>query len=253
MSLLGSTPQQMNGAPIAPRPGRSITLVLSAMLTGLLSLSCAAAGGTALERAELTPDAPLTSDGLAMVRSTPRARLWVRPDHNLGRYDNIQVTGIGFQYGQGQTRLNESQEARVGEMLVEALTSITEGTPVGESATPGPCVVSLQLGLKDIFLHLGEAAEGSSISYVSSFGSATMVVEFRDSTSQETLLRYAANRGLGGGPGTGQVGANLGRLGKALGRMVTDMTTELQTIVPDTLDRAESECNDGIYRMTGRG
>jgi len=256
MSLPGSTSHPSGGALAAPAGRRSparVFAITAVVAAALLGLSCASAGGSGLERAELTPDAPLTSDGLAMVRSTPRARLWVRPDHHLGRYDAIQVTGIGFQYGQGQTRLNDSQEEQVGEMLVDAIASITEGTPVGESATSGPCVVSLQVGLKDIFLHLGEASQGSSISYVSSFGSATMVVEFRDSTSQETLLRYAANRGLGGGPGTGQIGANLGRLGKALGRMVTDMTTELQTIVPDTTVRNESECNDGIYRMTGRG
>ena len=195
----------------------------------------------------------LTSDGLKMVRSTPRSKLWIRPDHHIGRYDDIIITGIDFAYGQGQTHLDEGQESEVGEMLVNAIGGITKNSPVGKATTIGPCVVALQLGLKDIQLHLGETSGGSSISYVRSFGSATMIVEFRDSTTDTTLLRYAANRGLGSGQGTGRVGANMGKLGRALGEMVTDMTTELQMIVPATTNRPKSECNDGIYELTGRG
>lgn len=194
----------------------------------------------------------MTSDGLVMVNETPRSKLWVKPDHNLGRYDDVLVAGIAFAYAQGQERLNAGQEEQVGDMLVSAVNGITEGTPVGRANEPGECVVALELGLKDIRLHIGQA-EGSAISYVSSFGEATMIVEFRDSLSEETLVRYAAHRGLGGGQGSGRMGANLGRLGRALSDMVTDMVTELQTIVPDTTERAETSCNDGIYKMTGRG
>jgi hypothetical protein len=176
----------------------------------------------------------------------------VKTDHHIGRYDDILVTGIGFAYGNGQDALSPEQEKQVGLMLKSAISKITEGGPVGQATEAGPCVVSIQLGLKDILLHIGETS-GSSISFVSSFGSATMVVEFRDSLTDVPLLRYAANHGLGGGPGTGQMGANLGRLGRALGEMVTDMTTELQTIVPDTTVRSETECNNGIYKQTGRG
>ncbi len=48
------------------------------------------------------------------------------------------------------------------------------------------------------------------------------------------------------------MGANLPRLGRALGDMVTDMTLELQKITPSTTVRTETECNDGIYKLTGR-
>ena len=113
--------------------------------------------------------------------------------------------------------------------------------------------MAIQLGLKDMRLHVNDSgASGSSISYVNSFGSATMIIEFRDSRTDEVLIRYASHRGLGGGPGTGRVGANLPRLGRALGGMVTDMTLELQKITPSTTVRTETECNDGIYKLTGR-
>lgn len=222
------------------------------MLLPLALLACA--GTRSADELGDVASAPveLTSDGLELVRSTPRSRLWVKPDHALGQYDDILVTGIGFAYGSGQERLNDAQEEQIGSMLRQALAGITKDSPVGQVAEEGPCVVALQLGLKDIFLHISETS-GSSVSYVSSFGSATMVVEFRDSTTDVPLLRYAANRGLGGGPGTGQLGANLTRLGRALGNMVEDMITELQTTVPDTTVRPETECNDGIYKLTGRG
>ncbi len=243
-----------NRRPESPRATRAVMILLGGVVG--LTLSACASTPTAPPDASATLEAikagKMTSDGLVMVNETTRSRLWVKPDHNLGRYDDVFVAGIAFAYAQGQERLDSDQEAQVGDMLLKAVSGITEGTPVGQAENPGECVVALELGLKDIRLHIGQA-EGSSTSFVSSFGEATMVVEFRDSLTDETLVRYAAHRGLGGGQGSGRMGANLGRLGRALGDMVTDMVTELQTIVPTTTERAETICNDGIYKMTGRG
>ena len=233
-------------------PARAFECLALALLTAF-AISCAGQKSIDVED-DLTPEAaPLfTSDGLQLVRSTPRSRLWVKPDHHIGRYDSILVTGIGFRYGSGQQRLDSGQESKVGSMLQEAIRGITADSPVGTSDEPGPCVVSLRLGLKDIYLHITQNT-GSSVSFVSSFGSATMIVEFRDSTTDVPLLRYAANRGLGGGPGTGRIGAHLGKLGGALSEMIADMTIELRAIVPATTVRPETECRDGIYKLTGRG
>lgn len=236
-----------------PRDARRRLAWIGAVLLGLPLVGCSGTEGPTPSPPPVeVDDVELTSDGLALVSSSKRSRLWVRPDHHIGRYDDVLIAGIGFQYGQGQERLDPAQEDEVGNMLKQALVDFTEGTPVGTAYEPGECVVAIELGLKDIYLHMSETS-GSSISYVSSFGSATMVVEFRDSLTDTPLVRYAANRGLGGGPGTGRIGANLARLGKALGEMVTDMTTELQSIVPTTTVRRETVCNDGIYKMTGRG
>jgi hypothetical protein len=238
---------------------RLSNLVLLISSLGLVSITACtttnpnSAGGAAHTLPSLPAEpVALTSDGMQVVDSSRRKHLWVRPDHHIGRYDNVLVTGIGFAYQKGQERLNAEQEAELGQILAGAIGRITVDGPVGPAAEAGPCVVALQVGLRDIVLHITKEQPGSSISFVSSFGSATMIVEFRDSTTKLPLVRYAVNRGLGGGPGTGQVGANLDRLGDTLGQMVTDMTTELQTIVPSTTVRPETECNDGIYRLTGR-
>ena len=60
-------------------------------------------------------------------------------------------------------------------------------------------------------------------------------------------------RSLGGGPGTGQAGANLPQLGRTLGEIVTGMVDELAKIVPTTTGERTHECKDGIYALTGRG
>lgn len=230
---------------------RSASLLAMMLVSGLLACSSTPETSPPLE---IPDEAELTASGLALVRKTPRSMLWVRPDHHVGQYDDVLVTGVGFTYDSGQTPLSPQQETQVQEMLIDAVNAFTEPpSPVGRAAEPGPCVLAIQLGLKDMRLHVNEAAAtGSSISFVDSFGSATLLMEFRDSTSDQLLIRYASHRGLGGGPGTGRVGANLPRLGRTLGEMVTDMTEELQTITPTTTVRSETECNGGIYKLTGR-
>jgi hypothetical protein len=195
-----------------------------------------------------------TSDGLELVRTTKRSVLWVKPDHHLGRYDDVLVQLAGFLYADGQAPLDAEQEKEVGRLLVESLARITDAGPVGMTRTPGPCTVVVNVGLKDLRLHTaGDHPGGSSSSYVTSFGSATLVVEFRDSLTGTPLVRYMAARGLGGGPATGRAGANLPRLGRTLGEIVTGMVDDLARIVPSTTGRVEHQCNDGIYALTGRG
>jgi hypothetical protein len=223
-------------------PGRCLSLVAMAAL--MSALACA--DGPRLREPEVT------EDGLVQVSDKTRSRLWVRPDHHIGRYDQILIKGIGFDYSKGQERLEENQEAEIGKMLSSAMGAFTESGPVSRATEEGPCVVAVVLGLKDLRFHTSGGA-GSNVSYVTSFGSATMIVEFRDSLTDQPLLRYAANRGLGDGPASGQRGADLKRLGRALGDMVTDMTNELQQIVPTTTVRRQTECHDGIYKLTGRG
>lgn len=224
-------------------PCPSAFLSLASGLVALMLFGCGSTGSS-------TPE--VTKDGLVKVSGTGRAHLWIKPDHHIGRYDDILINAVGYQYGRGQDRLDSDQEAEITAMLEGALMGVAESEHVDIVEAKGPCVVAVNLGLMDLRLHTSSGAT-SQTSYVSSFGSATMIVEFRDSESEEALLRYVANRGLGGGPGDGTSGADLKRLGRALGSMVTDMTTELQRIVPDTTAKTEHECNDGIYKLTGRG
>ena len=238
------------------RTSRSVALLGAGLLAFGLStgpLGCASDGARPpVSSSARRGVAERTSDGLELAKSTKRSVLWVKPDHHLGRYDEVIVQVAGFLYASGQTPLSAAEETEVGEMLAGTLAGITANSPVRPTRTPGPCAVVVNVGLKDLRLHTS-AESGSSTSFVSSFGSATLVVEFRDSMTDAPLLRFMAARGLGGGPGTGRAGANLPRLGKTLGEIATEMVDELAVIVPSTTSKQAHECNDGIYALTGRG
>lgn len=230
-----------------------VLLVGLACLVGIGSGTFGCAGDAGSSRMP-PPVGAATINGLQLARSTKHSLLWVKPDHHLGRYDAVIVHVAGFLYADGQRPLEPAQEDEVSQILAGALAGITANGPVGIAETPGPCVVVVNIGLKDLRLHTSDTSSaGSNSSFVSSFGSATLVVEFRDSMSGTPLLRYMAARGLGGGPGMGQSGANLSRLGQTLGESVTEMVDELATIVPSTTAKQPHECRDGIYALTGRG
>lgn len=238
---------------LSARGRAGILLVGLAVLVGISGGTFGCAGDGRSSRATPPVGAP-SINGLQLARSTKHSLLWVKPDHHLGRYDDVIVHVAGFLYADDQRPLDPAQEDEVSQILAGALAGITANGPVGIAETPGPCVVVVNIGLKDLRLHTTDTSSGgSSSSFVSSFGSATLVVEFRDSVSGTPLLRYMAARGLGGGPGTGRSGANLARLGQTLGEIVTEMVDELATIVPSTTAKQAHECKDGIYALTGRG
>ena len=220
------------------------------MTLGLLFVSVVlVTTGCATDSASRQPET--TSDGMVMVTKTRQSTLWVKPDHHLGRYDNLLVNRIGFGYAKHQERLGPEDEAELARMLKGVILGLTQDGPVGIVTQSGPCVVAINLGMKDLRLvDLGSA--DSTYSFVSSFGSTTLIIEFVDSLSGEMLVRYVARRELGGGRETARSGVDLKRLGRALGGIVADMNKELQKIIPTTTSRPETECNDGIYKLTGR-
>jgi len=195
----------------------------------------------------------LTSDGLLMARRTRRSQLWVKPDHHLGRYDNVMLDRVGIGYAPGQEPLDADQEAQIVQMLQSVIVSLTQEGPVGIADEVGPCVVKINLGLKKLRLYDSEFTDSTS-SFVSSFGSTTMIIEFVDSLTDTLLVRYVASRDLPGGNKTGgQGGIDLKHLGRALGGTIASMNDELARVVPTTTVRSETQCNDGIYKLTGRG
>jgi hypothetical protein len=194
----------------------------------------------------------VTQDGLLKVRRTGRGHLWVNPEHRLGQYDDLLITGVGFRYKAGEERLSKHEEARIGEMLENTIRFDREGSPVGVTDKAGECVVAVTLGLMDLEFNEGDQSSGSRSSYVTSYGAATMVFEFRDSVSEMPLARYATRRGLGGGPDAGPSRVDLGRLEKALQRMLRDMAEDLYRIIPTSTQTGDHPCNNGLLKLSGR-
>lgn len=188
------------------------------------------------------------SDEFIEVDTEGRGLLLVRPDHQLGRYDDLLIERVGFRYQRGQRWLSLREEQRISDML----TAVVQGSPdgaVGIAHLPGPCVLSVQFYLTDLEIYDPDYGEGSTTSFVRSFGEATLVLELRDSLSDIPLARFLQRRKLGGGIASGTADASLRRLGKVVGVAMRDMGQQLQRLTPPTRGGWDAQCDGGMARV----
>lgn len=187
-------------------------------------------------------------DGMTKADTGGRGLLYVKAAHELGRYDYLMIEGIGFRYHPYQEPLHERQEEEISKMLLNAIKGRHGGT-VGITDEPGPCVVKVNFYLTDLQLYQSDLT-GSTTSYVSSFGSTLMVMELRDSMTDEPLARFLQLRNLGGGTDSGFRGANLHRLGRTIGSAMREMGSQLQEVIPPTTRFTDTHsCNMGMTRV----
>jgi hypothetical protein len=187
---------------------------------------------------------------LTRVETYGRGLLYVKPDHNLGRYDDLLVERVGFRYGPKQERLPDIDEDRIVTMLVDAIPESQDGV-IGVKTVPGPCVLSVNFYLKDLEFHEPYFDTDSATSYVSSYGKATMILELRDSMSHEPLARFVQRRDLGGGRMVASRGTTLSRLRQAITDGMRDMGNQLRKLTPPTAGSGnpDSECQGGMARV----
>lgn len=220
-------------------------VALATLLASLLgTLGCALP--KAAPRAESTA---WTAGELQPVDTRGRGTLLVRPDHQLGRYDDLLIEYVGFRYGEDQPWLSFEDEDRIHGILDGVVRGRQSGA-IGLTSEPGPCVLSLRFFVTDLELLDADFNATSTVSFVRSFGEATMVMELRDSLTDEPLARYRQRRSLGGGhnnqPGTR---ASLHRLRRAVTAAMRDMGNELQRITPPSTTSWEDECRGGMTRV----
>jgi len=221
---------------VHPLPLRLLALILGVSLLA----------GCAHWKGEDPPRRSL--DGLSQVKSYTRGNLYVRPDHQIGRYDDLMVHRIGFSYAANQRSLSESEEERIRNLLVGVIEKGSEDGTVGITSSPGRCVLKVDLYLVDLELKETEYT-GSHSSFVSSYGSATMVLELRDSMSDDPLARYVERRGLGGGGSIGNTGTQIHRLGRTIGSAMADMGRQLEKVIPPTAGTWDHSCKGGMARL----
>lgn len=148
-----------------------------------------------------------TFDGLVPVEKTRMDEAWVRPGFDPEAYSKIMFRGAGIEFRpvKRATRLrvgNQTQfpvsasdqerlEAIVTEEFRQQLTQV-EGYEITDSA--GPNTLVLVVGVKDVVSHIPPSLVGSHEVYLSEVGSATLVLEFRDSESGAVLVRGVDRR-----------------------------------------------------------
>lgn len=219
------------------RLGRTFIALSLAALVGSL-------GGCATPVPD--PDEPVvTSDGLVRIERAGPGVLLVRPDHSLGSYDDVLFKRIHIAYARGQHPLNDRDRARIIDTVLETATFGRGQGDIERVKSPGPCVLEMTLHLLDVQLR-ESVRSGSQSSYVSSFGTVTLVLELNDSETGRRLASYAERRSLGGGPDVGNTGVDARRFGKTMSSMTDNMVDALYDIVPGTTEMREHECRGNI-------
>lgn len=183
-------------------------LVLAVMLAavGFATASC-----TANPTVETGPDAEVTWDGLHRVDKTSMDAVWMKPDVDLSRYTGLVLAAAGMtlkpvEHGQrwwpgvdDQTEFPISAEnrQRLQEEMRKAFAEELSKTQRYEIVEqPGPGVLLLAGELLDVVSRVPPVDEcvGQCDVYLTDIGEATLVLELRDSVTNEVLVRAVDRR-----------------------------------------------------------
>ena len=165
-----------------------------AMLFSLLGLVAALAAGcasspsdsSALPAVSSAPPAakePIVAvDGLINKETTVGGNLFLREDHGIGGYDQFLIPEAVIFYRRGSRKLSGGMEQEFLATLEQTLYDAANDADVKIVREPARC--AMQISLAIINVDLNRRGKGFD-------GTMTLAMEFRDSVSGETLLRYA--------------------------------------------------------------
>ncbi len=174
-------------------------------------LLCIAGTLSAAPRLATGDDAEVTYDGLHRLERTVMDVAWVKPDLDLRAYDSLMLAGAGFAYkavdNQGRRYnprssetefyISEENRARLElEMREVFLEEMQELERYELVQTPGRGTLMLVVGVIDIVSGVPPVNQcvGRCDIYIREVGEATLVLELRDSMSNEILVRAADRR-----------------------------------------------------------
>lgn len=155
------------------------------------------------------PNAETTFDGLVRIDNARFAGAWIDPDVDLKKYTKIIPGGAEFEFRNVQ-KMSASTARRTNEKefwisdtnkqrLVDTVTEVfTEELQKSEHFTvtdePGPDALIIVGGLHDIVSQVPPQDVGRSEVWLRSVGEATLVIELRDSLSNEVVYRAVERR-----------------------------------------------------------
>lgn len=124
-----------------------------------------------------------TIDGLERVEIAMPGLLEIRPDHGIGSYDAILIPKTSLSYSRSwSARLTDEAERAFLRHLRQTLVDAVAAAAIPIETTPGQCVMTVSLTVHDLVVDPSDRAER--------LGQMILVMEFRDSSSRQTLLRY---------------------------------------------------------------
>lgn len=182
----------------------------------LLALAAAAvvvAGCAGEPTIQTGPNAETTFDGLVRIDNARFAAAWIDPDIDLTQYTKIIPGGAAFEFRNVQktsamaARYGNEREFWISDKNKQRLTELvsevfTEELQKSEHFTvtdePGPDTLIVQGALHDIVSRVPPEDVGRSEIYLRDLGEATLIVEIRDSLSNEVVYRAVERRAVQG-------------------------------------------------------
>lgn len=157
------------------------------------------------------PEAETTFDGLVRIDNARFAMAWVDPDIDLTQYNKIMPGGAEFEFRNVQKtsamaarRSNESEfwiSDTDKQRLVDLVSdTFTEELQRSEHFTfteeAGPDTMIITGALHDIVSRVPPEDVGRSEIWLRSLGEATLIIELRDSLSNEVIYRAVERRAV---------------------------------------------------------
>lgn len=178
--------------------------LLSAVL--ILSLGACASEPTI----QTGPDAEVTFDGLVRIDNSTFSNAWIDPDVDLTQYTRIMPGGATFEFravrknsSASRARINNESEFWISDEGKEAVREIVTEAFREEllnskhftfANSRGPDVLIIEGALHDIVSRVPPDIAGRGEIFLSSVGEATLILEARDSLSNEVIYRAVDRR-----------------------------------------------------------
>jgi hypothetical protein len=187
------------------------TTIWSVLATVGLSMAGYSVGIDAAPRVQTGPNAEVTHDGLTRVDKSTMDMAWVKADLDLRNYNKLMLAGAEIQYrvvddkgghyrpgrdDQTEFPISDENKVKLRETVGEAFREeLAKSKRYEITDIPGPGTLLLVGTLIDVVSRRPpDDAPGRYDVYLSSVGEATLVLELRDSMTNEVLARAADRR-----------------------------------------------------------
>lgn len=176
---------------------KSLRITISAALTAAL-LSAGIA--TASPKFKTGSIDDVSYDGLHRIEDAALDAAWAKPDLNLSGYTKIMLVPAGMSFktprqSSGEFPLTQQQKQQVHDILLEAFTTeLGKNKRFALTDQPGRDVLMVYGAVLDVESHVPPERAGRGGYLLRSLGEATLLVELRDSMSDEILARAVDRR-----------------------------------------------------------
>jgi len=158
----------------------TIITSITSIIALIAGLGCGTPSGEPKPSGE---DNAKATDGLVKVGIDMPGILFLREHHGIGSYDAFLIPPADIAYRRRSRKLAPELEEEFLAQLEQSLIDSASDHDIPIDQTPGQCVMQIAIALVNVDLKRSSSAK--------TLGEMTLVMEFRDSISRQTLLRYA--------------------------------------------------------------